>query len=134
MNTNFFGPMSLTHLVLPAMRRRKSGTIVQFSSAAGIEAKPTRSMYSTSKFALEAASEALSAEVKPLNVHVLIVSPALFQSKFEESITQPEKRMDEEYEGSVVGEMMDMARRVREMTGPDDVERGVKAIFDVVMK
>lgn len=134
MNTNFFGPMSLTRLVLPEMRARKSGTIVQFSSTAGFEAKPTRSMYSASKFALEAASEALSAEVKSFNIRVLIVSPGWFQSNFAAAVVLPAKVLEEEYEETVVGEMVGNAREMGEMKGPGDVEKGVKAIFDVVTK
>lgn len=133
MNTNFFGPMSLTRLILPAMRARKSGTIVQFSSTAGFEAKPTRSMYSASKFALEGASEALAAEVSPFNIRVLIVSPGWFQSNFASASTKPEMGMPEEYRGSVVGEMMDNMKKMAEMKAPGDVEKGVQAIFDVVM-
>lgn len=53
METNFFAPANIIRHVLPAMRKRKSGIIVNISSAAGIEARATRSMYSGSKFALE---------------------------------------------------------------------------------
>ncbi|KAL3421763.1 short-chain dehydrogenase/oxidoreductase [Phlyctema vagabunda] len=53
METNFFAPLNIIRHVLPAMRERKSGVIVNISSTAGIEARATRSMYSGSKFALE---------------------------------------------------------------------------------
>jgi short-subunit dehydrogenase len=66
METNFFGPVALTRLILPGMRERGSGCIVNMSSTAGIEAKPSRTMYCASKFALEAFSEALSEEVRPV--------------------------------------------------------------------
>lgn len=56
METNFFAPMNLIRCVLPAMRERGSGVIVNFSSTAGIEARATRSLYSGSKFALEGKS------------------------------------------------------------------------------
>ena len=66
METNFFAPMNLVRLILPGRRERKSGTIVNMSSTAGIVANPSRSLYSASKFALEAFSEALSGEVEPV--------------------------------------------------------------------
>jgi hypothetical protein len=66
METNFFGPVALTRLILPGMRERGSGVVVNMSSTAGIEAKPSRTMYCASKFALEAFSEALSEEVRPV--------------------------------------------------------------------
>jgi NADP-dependent 3-hydroxy acid dehydrogenase YdfG len=53
METNFYGPMKTMQAVLPKMRKRKSGTIVNISSIAGLTALPTCSLYASSKFALE---------------------------------------------------------------------------------
>lgn len=83
------------------MRQRRSGTIINISSTAGIEAKPSRSMYSASKFALEAFSEALYHEMKPFGVRVLLVEPGAFRSKFAESVVVPEKGLGEDYKGTV---------------------------------
>jgi len=90
MATNFFGPLTLTRLILPSMRLRHSGTVVQISSATGLEAKPSRSLYSASKFALEAFSEALYHEVKPLGIHVLLVEPGWFGTNFSRALARPE--------------------------------------------
>jgi len=65
METNFFGPLALCRILIPTMRERREGTIVNMSSTAGIEAKPSRSLYSASKFAVEAFSEALFDEYVP---------------------------------------------------------------------
>ena len=53
MDTNFFGPLKVIQAVLPSMRERKSGSIVNISSLAGIHAFPGGSVYSASKSALE---------------------------------------------------------------------------------
>jgi NAD(P)-dependent dehydrogenase (short-subunit alcohol dehydrogenase family) len=135
MDTNFFGPMALTRLVLPAMRKRRSGTVVNISSAAGIEAKASRTQYCASKFALEAFSESLYNEMKPFGVRVLIVEPGAFGSKFAQNVVLPKTKLPDDYKGSIT-EMT--VKAVQNMTGiappPGDVEKGVQAIFDVVMK
>jgi short-subunit dehydrogenase len=79
-DTNFFGPMALTQLVLPHMRAQRYGRIINVSSVGGMTAMPTMSIYSASKFALEGASEALWYEVRPFGVHVSLVRPGFINS------------------------------------------------------
>jgi NAD(P)-dependent dehydrogenase (short-subunit alcohol dehydrogenase family) len=82
MEVMFFGAVHLTKLVLPAMRERRSGTIVQISSMGGQVAPAGFGAYCAAKFALEAISEALAAEVQPFGVRVLIVEPGSFRTEF----------------------------------------------------
>lgn len=82
MDINFFGALNFTRAVLPHMRQRQSGIIVQLSSTAGIVGMATCGLYCASKFALEGMSETLYDEVKPFNIRVHIVEPGPFRTDF----------------------------------------------------
>lgn len=76
--TNLFGPIEVIKAVLPGMRTRKSGLIINVTSIAGYMGLPFRSIYSASKGALELLTEALRMEVKPFNIHIVNVAPGDF--------------------------------------------------------
>lgn len=80
LRTNFVSPMELIRLVLPGMRKKRSGKIINISSVGGMMAMPTMGSYSASKFALEGASEALWYELRPWNVKVTLVQPGFINS------------------------------------------------------
>ncbi len=80
--TNFFGLLNVTRAVLPGMRERGRGAIVNFSSTAGRMAQPGSGYYSASKFAVEGLSDALRKEVGPLGIHVMVVEPGGFRTDF----------------------------------------------------
>jgi NAD(P)-dependent dehydrogenase (short-subunit alcohol dehydrogenase family) len=75
-----FGPAALTRAVLPHMRSRRSGAIVQISSMGGQMSFAGFAAYSATKFALEGMSEALADEVRPLGIKVLIIEPGAFRT------------------------------------------------------
>ncbi|MFB6671008.1 oxidoreductase [Streptomyces sp. NPDC057684] len=79
-DVHFFGPAALVRAVLPHMRARRSGAIVQMSSMGGQMSFAGFSAYSGTKFALEGFSEALAAEVGPLGIKVLVVEPGAFRT------------------------------------------------------
>lgn len=80
METMFFGAVALTKAVLPHMRERGSGVIVQISSQGGQMSFAGGGAYSAAKFALEGLSEALADEVKPLGIRTLIIEPGAFRT------------------------------------------------------
>ena len=82
MEVMFFAPLDLTRLVLPQMRERRSGRIVQVSSMGGLLAFAGVGAYCAAKGALEQASEALAAEAAPFGVRVLLVEPGAFRTSF----------------------------------------------------
>ena len=80
--TNFFGPVNLIKAVLPGMRARRSGDIVNFSSIAAFKTAEGSGYYGATKAALEALSDALRKEVFPLGIRVMVVEPGPFKTDF----------------------------------------------------
>lgn len=78
MEINVFGLATVTKAVLPGMRTRRSGTILNVSSVGGVRSFPAVSWYNASKFAVEGLSEAISQEVAPLGIRVVLVEPSSF--------------------------------------------------------
>ena len=78
--TNVFGLLNVTRAVLPSMRQRKSGHIINISSVAGYSGYAGFGIYSSTKFAVEGLSEALHLELAPLGIHVTVVEPGFFRS------------------------------------------------------
>lgn len=76
--TNFFGPLRVARAVIPGMRERRAGTIVNVSSAAGRLVGPVYGQYHSSKWALECAMETLAIELKQFGIRVSIVEPGFF--------------------------------------------------------
>jgi len=80
METNYFGAIRCIQAVLPTMRQRRSGCIINVASIAGRIANSPLAPYTASKFALEALSESLAQEAKPFNVRVAIVEPGIIDT------------------------------------------------------
>jgi NAD(P)-dependent dehydrogenase (short-subunit alcohol dehydrogenase family) len=83
--TNIFSLIALTQLVLPAMRERGSGCIVNIGSVAGKIARPLSSIYDSTKHALEAITDGLRGELKPFGVRVTLIRPGFILTEFVEA-------------------------------------------------
>jgi NAD(P)-dependent dehydrogenase (short-subunit alcohol dehydrogenase family) len=81
-DTNVFGLARVTRAVLPAMRRRRSGHIINFSSIAGVLGVDLCTLYGMSKFAVEGFSVNLARDLAPLGIHVTVVEPGYFRTDF----------------------------------------------------
>ena len=86
--TNVFGLARLTQLVLPAMRRARSGRIVNIGSMGGRITFPVGGFYHATKYAVEAISDVLRVEVRPFGIDVILIEPGLIRSNFESRVSE----------------------------------------------
>jgi len=89
--TNVFGLIRTTQAVLPAMRKQKSGTIVNISSIAGRIGYPGGSAYISTKFAVEGLSESMAYELEPFGIKVIIIEPGVIRTNIFNSVVVAKK-------------------------------------------
>jgi NAD(P)-dependent dehydrogenase (short-subunit alcohol dehydrogenase family) len=89
METNYFGVLRCVQALLPQMRQRRSGCIINISSVAGRISVPPLTSYCASKWALEALSEGLAGEMKAFNVRVVLVEPGIIDTAMARRIGDP---------------------------------------------
>jgi NAD(P)-dependent dehydrogenase (short-subunit alcohol dehydrogenase family) len=127
---NFFGAVSMLRLVLPGMRARKQGTIVNVSSMDGIASLPVNGFYSSSKFALEGLTESLWQEIEPIGLRAFLVEPGSFRTGLADR-TKFSGAPIEAYEATSGAFRKVMATMTSEMF-PGDPVRAAEAIYEVV--
>jgi NAD(P)-dependent dehydrogenase (short-subunit alcohol dehydrogenase family) len=89
METNYFGVLRCIQALLPQMRQRRSGCIINISSVAGRISVPPLTSYCASKWALEALTEGLAGEMKAFNVRVVLVEPGIIDTAMARRIGDP---------------------------------------------
>ncbi|HEX7759633.1 MAG TPA: oxidoreductase [Caulobacteraceae bacterium] len=94
-DVNLFGVMRVTNAVLPTMRQRGGGRIVNISSVLGLIPAPFSAHYSATKHALEGYSESLDHEVRAFNIRVSLVEPAYTRSVFDQNSLEPDAAIPE---------------------------------------
>lgn len=107
--TNVFGVLAVTRAVLPHMRARRSGHVINISSIGGYEAYQGWGVYGATKFAVEGLSEALHQELKPLGIHVTVVEPGFFRTDFLDASSLVTSTMQIADYADTVGVMRDLA-------------------------
>ena len=100
-DTNFFGAIDMIKAVLPGMRARKHGYIVNISSMTGLVSNPGNVYYSASKFALESLSEGLSKELAPLGLRVSLVEPGVFRTDWSSRSMQESEPTIADYQATI---------------------------------
>jgi NAD(P)-dependent dehydrogenase (short-subunit alcohol dehydrogenase family) len=94
---NVFGLCRMIHVVLPGMRKRRKGFIVNLSSIGGLRSFPALGYYNATKFAVEGMSEALWQEVEPLGIRVMLVEPSGFRTDWAGRSANETKRQIDDY-------------------------------------
>ena len=85
-DVNVFGVMRMIKTVVPIMRKQKSGRIINISSIAGRLVTPVNGAYSSTKFALEAISDALRMELESFNIQVILIEPGAIKTNFDKTV------------------------------------------------
>jgi len=94
-DVNLFGAMRVTNAVLPSMRRKGGGHIINISSALGFIPAPYSAHYGATKHALEGYSESLDHETRAFGVRVSLIEPAFTRSAFDQSALKPDSPLKE---------------------------------------
>jgi NAD(P)-dependent dehydrogenase (short-subunit alcohol dehydrogenase family) len=129
-DTNVFGLADVTKAVLPGMRERRSGHVVNISSLGGLAAFGATGYYHATKFAVEGLSESLAAEVGPLGIAVTIVEPGAFRTNWSGPSMKQSPVAIDDYAGTAG------ARRTSTLatygSQPGDPARAAQAIISAV--
>src|SRR5215468_1267008 len=128
---NYFGLARMTRAVLPGMRKRRRGHIINIASICGLAAIPSLGDYSATKFAVEGLSECLALEVGPLGIRVTLVEPSGFRTEWAgRSAKDSSAREIADYDATAGA----ARRAMRDLSGkqPGDPVRAANAIIQAV--
>ena len=128
--TNVFGLIAMTKAVLPAMRKRGSGHIINIASVGGLVGNPGSGYYAATKFAVVGFSEALSKEVAPFGIKVTVVEPGPFRTDWAGRSLQSSPHPIDAYAETVHARL----KQVSGYSGPQvgDPVRAAEAMITVV--
>ena len=130
LEVNLFGAVALIKAVLPFMRKRRSGHIVNITSMAGLVGLPGISYYAASKFALEGISEVLAKELSPFNIKVTAVAPGSFRTDWAGRSMIRSNRSIADYDA--VFDPIRKARQDKSGHQPGDPQKAAKALLEIV--
>ena len=128
--TNFFGLVAVTKAVLPGMRARRTGHVVNISSIGGLVANPSVGYYAATKFAVEGLSEALAKEVEPLGIRVTAIEPGPFRTDWAGRSLKLAKTSIPDYVDTAGARSQQIAGRSGKQ--PGDPVRAAEAIITIV--
>ena len=93
-DTNFFGMVRMTRAVVPHMRRRGAGRIINIGSVLGFLPMPFGALYAATKHAIEGYSESLDHELRTRGIRVSIIEPAYTKTQFDANFLEPDSKLD----------------------------------------
>jgi NAD(P)-dependent dehydrogenase (short-subunit alcohol dehydrogenase family) len=125
--TNLFGAIRMMKVVLPIMRKKKGGTIVNVTSMGGRVAVPLDPAYHGTKFALEGISESMRYETEPFGIRVVLVEPGAIRSNFWNNLKMAKgaTRPDSPYAPMISGLQDAVGRMIHNSFPPDSVAKVV---------
>jgi short-subunit dehydrogenase len=127
--TNFFGSHRVIRHVIPYMREKRSGLIINIGSIAGLIGLPFQPFYSASKFALEGLSEALMHEVNPFNIKVVLVEPGDLKTEFTDRRQLVTKSLNSPYSAQMKKTLAVVEKDERSGGSPEAVARIISKII-----
>ncbi|KAL4867452.1 hypothetical protein BDV12DRAFT_171232 [Aspergillus spectabilis] len=132
METMYFGPLRLIRAVLPHMRQRKSGVIVNMSSGASLDGIPTMGVYAGAKAGLDAATKILAKEVAPFHIRTLTVILGTYNTNMLNTVVLGKTPLPEDYTGTftkqVQGLLVDKKIKLN-----GDKDKAMQAVYQVVV-
>ena len=129
-DVNVFGPLRVLRAVLPHLRERRTGHILNITSIGGLRAFPGVGIYNASKFALEGIGESLALQLAPLGIKVTNIEPSGFRTKWAgESATYAKPKIAD-YEATAGQNLASIEGNSGRQ--PGDPDRAAQAMYDVV--
>ena len=129
--TNVFGLLNVTRAVLPSMRSRRAGHVINISSLGGVRSSAGFGVYCSTKFAVEGLTEALHAELAPLGIHATVVEPGYFRTEFLDTASLSVSPLVLEDYAESAGAVREAARRIN-LNQPGDPVRLAQAVTQLV--
>jgi NAD(P)-dependent dehydrogenase (short-subunit alcohol dehydrogenase family) len=125
-DTNFFGIVRMTRAVVPEMRQRGGGRIINIGSVLGFLPMPYGALYAATKHAVEGYSESLDHELRTLGIRVSVIEPAYTRTPFDANFLEPDATLEEYREVRAA-----VNKRVKEVMATAEQPR---VVADVVLK
>ncbi|KAF7166348.1 hypothetical protein CNMCM5623_000053 [Aspergillus felis] len=132
METMYFGPLRLIRAVLPHMRQRRFGVIVNMSSGASLDGIPTMGVYAGAKAGLDALTKILAKEVAPFNIRTLTVVLGTFNTNMLNSVVLGKTPLPDDYKGTITEQMQGLLVSGKiKLNG--DKDKAMQALYQVVV-
>ncbi|KAH7013087.1 hypothetical protein EDB80DRAFT_638824 [Ilyonectria destructans] len=132
METVFFGPYRLIRSIVPYMRQRKRGLIINISSGAGVLGRESMGIYGASKAAMDGLIKILAREVSPFNIRTLTVHLGGFDTNFSYAVQISTQPFPEDYSGSATAKILESIQGAN-FKADGDHRKATRVIYEVAV-